>query len=255
MQARIDYIVQYNVAPLDKVKQSNCYLYDPNLNILITHQNYYVWSMNPFDMPVIEDTVTRFTNNIAGKKVLVIGHGIGMLNSLIRDLEPAEHWIIESNKDQRDRMALAGFENTGTTHIIDDRWEDSTRVVGFPDDFDFIYYNVGFDAFPDDYNGIFGFGNQVNKFLNQGGIFTWWSCNNSKTVTPIIVNDSEEVPCSLPLILQDNGFTMQEAIIEIDPQIIPETYDVVPTVLFQKNKYLSGFKYQHRWVQKNTINQ
>ncbi len=135
MQARIDYIVEYNVAPLDKEKQANCYLYDPNLNILVAQQNYFVWTMNPFDMPVVQDTVTRFTNNIVGKKVLVVGHGIGMMNSLIRDLEPAEHWIIEANSNQRDRMAVAGFVNEGTTHIISDRWEDSTRVEGFPDDF------------------------------------------------------------------------------------------------------------------------
>lgn len=250
MQARIDYIVEYNAAPLDKEKQSNCYLYDPNLNILISQQNYFVWSMNPFDMPVVEDTVTRFTNNIAGKKVLVVGHGIGMLNSLIRDLEPAEHWIIESSKDQRGRMEVAGFINEGTTHIISDRWEDSTREEGFPDDFDFIYYNVGFDAFPDDYNGIFGFANQVNKFLNQDGIFTWWGCNNSRMQKNIIVNDADEVQCSIKLILEDNGFAIQDAIIELDPQIIPETYDVVPVSLFQKSKYLNGYKYQQRWIQK-----
>jgi len=255
MQARIDYLVQYNVAPLDKVKQSNCYIYDPNANILFSHQNYYIWSMNPFDMPIIEDTITRFTSSIAGKKVLVVGHGIGMLNSLVRDLEPAEHWIIEANKDQRDRMSLAGFENSGTTHIIDDRWEDSTRVQGFPDDFDFIYYNVGFDAFPEDYNGIFGFANQVDKFLKPGGVFTWWACNNSRMSNMIVVNESEEVPCSLKLILEDNGFTVQEDIIELEPQVIPETYDVIPRQLFLKAKYLNGYKYQQMWVQKNTTNQ
>lgn len=250
MQARIDYITQYNVAPLDKVKQSNCYLYDPNLNILISQQNYYIWSMNPFDMPVVEDTVTRFASNIIGKKVLVIGYGIGMLNSLIRDLEPAEHWIIEANKNQRDRMEVAQFINEGTTHIISDRWEDSTRVEGFPTDFDFIYYNVGFDAFPEDYNGIFGFANQVNKFLNQDGIFTWWECNNAKMNSMIIVNDSDEVPCSIKLILEDNGLSIQNSIIELDPQTVPETYDVVPDHLFRKNKYLNGYKYQQRWVKK-----
>ena len=253
MQARIDYLVEYNVAPLDKVKQSNCYVYDPNLNILFSHQNYYLWTMTPFDMSVVEDTVTRFANDIVGKKVLVIGHGIGMLNSLIRDLEPAEHWIIEANSNQRDRMEVAGFINEGTTHIISDRWEDSTREEGFPDDFDFIYYNVGFDAFPEDYNGIFGFANQVGKFLNQDGVFTWFECNNARMQKSIIVNESEEVPCSIKLILEDHGFSIQEAIIELDPQIIPETYDVVPSHLFQKSKYLNGYKYQQRWI-KNIIN-
>jgi hypothetical protein len=253
MQARIDYLVQYNVAPLDKEKQAMCYVYDPNLNILISQQNYYIWSMNPFDMPVIQDTVTRFTSNIAGKKVLVVGNGIGMLNSLIRDLEPAEHWIIESNKFQRDRMSLAGFETGGTTHIIEDRWEDSTRVEGFPTDFDFIYYNVGYDAFPEDYNGIFGFANQVNKFLNQDGIFTWWGCNNSRMQNNIIVDEADEVPCNIKLILEDHGFSIQDVIIDIDPQIIPETYDVVPKLLFSKDKYLNGYKYQHRWIQKNIL--
>lgn len=253
MQARIDYLVQYNVPPLDKVAQSKCYIIDPNLNILFSHQNYFIWSMNPFDTLVIQDTVTRFTNNIIGKKVLVIGHSIGILNSLIRDLEPAEHWIIESNKDQRDRMAVAGFINEGTTHIIEDRWEDSTRVAGFPDDFDFIYYNVGFDAFPEDYNGVFGFANNVSKFLNQDGVFTWWGCNNSWMSMKIVVDETNEVPCNIKLILQDHGFTLQDAIIELDPQTIPETYDAPPFILFNKGKYLNGYKYQQRWI-KNTIN-
>lgn len=253
MQARIDYLVQYNVPPLDKVKQSKCYIIDPNLNILFTHQNYFTWSMNPFDTPVVQDTVTRFTNNIIGKKVLVIGHSIGVLNSLIRDLEPAEHWIIEFSKDQRDRMTVAGFINEGTTHIIEDRWEDSTRVTGFPDDFDFIYYNIGFDAFPEDYNGIFGFANNVSKFLNQDGVFTWWGCNNSWMSMKIVVDETNEVPCNIKLILQDHGFTLQDAIIELDPQTIPETYDAPPFMLFNKGKYLNGYKYQQRWI-KNTIN-
>ena len=253
MQARIDYIVQYNVAPLDKEKQANCYLYDPNLNILISQQNYFMWTMNPFDMPVIQDTVTRFTSDIAGKKVLVVGHGIGMMNSLIRDLEPAEHWIIESNQNQRARMEAAGFINEGTTHIIEDRWEDSTRVDGFPDDFDFIYYNVGFDAFPEDYNGIFGFANQVSKFLNEDGVFTWFECNNARMQKNIVVNEADEVPCSIRLILEDNGFSIQSDIIDIDPQVIPETYDAPPITIFNKDKYVNGYKYQQRWI-KNTIN-
>ena len=255
MQARIDYLIQYNVAPLDKEKQSKCYIIDPNLNILLTPQNYYMWAMNPFDTLVLQDTVTRFTSNIAGKKVLIVGHSIGILNSLIRDLGPAEHWIIESSKDQRDRMTAAGFVNQGTTHIIEDRWEDSTRVEGFPTDFDFIYYNVGYDAFPEDYNGIFGFANQVSNFLNQEGIFTWWGCNNSMMQINIIVNEADEVPCNIKLILEeDHGFSIQNAIIDIEPQIIPVGYDDVPKTLFNKDKYLNGYKYQHRWI-KNTINQ
>jgi hypothetical protein len=254
MQARIDYLTEYNVAPLDKEKQSKCYIIDPNLNILISQQNYYMWTMNPFDTPVIQDTVTRFTSNIAGKKVLVVGHSIGILNSLIRDLGPAEHWIIESNNAQRDRMTAAGFVNQGTTHIIEDRWEDSTRVEGFPTDFDFIYYNVGFDAFPEDYNGIFGFANNVSRFLNQDGVFTWWECNNARWFNKIIVNEVDEVDCSIKLILEDHGFSVQEEIIELDPQVIPEIYDAPPITIFNKNKYVNGYKYQQRWI-KNTINQ
>jgi len=253
MQARIDYLTQYNVAPLDKVKQSKCYIIDPNLNILITPQNYFIWTMNPFDTPVIQDTVTRFSDNIIGKKVLVVGHSIGILNSLIRDLEPAEHWIIESSADQRGRMTTAGFITEGTTHVIEDRWEDSTRVEGFPTNFDFIYYNVGYDAFPEDYNGIFGFANNVSKFLNTDGVFTWWGCNNSRWISKIIVNEADEVDCSIKLILEDHGFSLQEAIIELDPQVIPETYDAPPSMIFNKDKYLNGYKYQQRWI-KNTIN-
>jgi len=253
MQARIDYLTQYNVAPLDKVKQSKCYIIDPNLNILFTPQNYFVWSMNPFDTTVIQDTVTRFANNIIGKKVLVVGHSIGILNSLIRDLEPAEHWIIESSADQRGRMTVAGFITEGTTHVIEDRWEDSTRVEGFPTNFDFIYYNVGFDAFPEDYNGIFGFANNVSNFLNTDGVFTWFECNNAKMFNKIIVNEADEVDCSIKLILEDHGFSLQSDVIDIDPQVIPETYDAPPSAIFNKDKYLNGYKYQQRWI-KNTIN-
>jgi hypothetical protein len=254
MQARIDYLTQYNVAPLDKVKQSKCYIIDPNLNILLTPQNYYTWTMNPFDTPVLQDTVTRFADNIIGKKVLVIGHSIGILNSLIRNLAPAEHWIIESSEDQRGRMTTAGFITEGTTHVIEDRWEDSTRVEGFPTNFDFIYYNVGYDAFPEDYNGILGFANNVSKFLNTGGVFTWWGCHNSKVQMNIIVNEADEVPCSVARVLyEDYGFTYQTDIIDIDPQVIPETYDAPPTIIFNKDKYLNGFKYQQAWI-KNTIN-
>jgi hypothetical protein len=152
-------------------------------------------------------------------------------------------------------MTAAGFVNQGTTHIIEDRWEDSTRVEGFPTDFDFIYYNVGYDAFPEDYNGIFGFANQVSNFLNQDGIFTWWGCNNSMMQINIIVNEADEVPCNIKLILEeDHGFSIQNAIIDIEPQIIPVGYDDVPKTLFNKDKYLNGYKYQHRWI-KNTINQ
>jgi len=253
MQARIDYLTQYNVAPLDKVKQSKCYIIDPNLNILITPQNYFIWTMNPFDTPVIQDTVTRFADNIIGKKVLVVGHSIGILNSLIRDLEPAEHWIIESSADQRGRMTVAGFITEGTTHVIEDRWEDSTRVEGFPTNFDFIYYNVGFDAFPEDYNGIFGFANNVSNFLNTDGVFTWFECNNAAMFNKIIVNEADEVDCSIKLILEDHGFSLQSDIIDIDPQIIPATYDAPPQVFVNKDKYLNGYKYQQRWI-KNTIN-
>jgi hypothetical protein len=69
----------------------------------------------------------------------------------------------------------------------------------------------------------------------------------------IVVDESDEVPCSIKLILEDNGFSIQSDIIDIDPQVIPETYDAPPIVIFNKDKYVNGYKYQQRWI-KNIVN-
>lgn len=247
MQARIDYVTLNNLPPADTNKQINCYLYDPNLNILLTDVEWERWTINPFDAPIYQDLVTRFSTNIVGKKVLIVGSGIGILNQLVKNANCAELWIIEPNQNQLTRLANQGFTTAGTTHIIDSRWEDVIYEEGFPTDFDFIYYNVGFDAFFETYNGVLAFSNIVKNHLAPNGIYSWWSDNHSNKLSTIVINNQNEW-CCVKLILQDHGFTVQNAVIEINPQTVPSSYDVCPFISNQK--YESGFKHQQEWVKK-----
>jgi hypothetical protein len=247
MQARIDYVFTNNLPPADINKQINCYLYDPNLNILLTDVEWERWTINPFDMPIYQDLVTRFSTNIVGKKVLIVGSGIGILNQLVKNANCAELWIIEPNQNQLARLENQGFVNGGTTHIIENRWEDALFEEGFPTNFDFIYYNVGFDAFADDYNGVLGFSNFVKNYLNTNGIYAWWIDRHSTAVNRIVINNEIEY-CTVKLILEDHGFTVQNQVIEIAPQVVPASYDICP--LINNQKYESGFKWRHEWVQK-----
>lgn len=247
MQARIDYITLNNLPPADIDNQINCYLYDPNLNILLSEREWESWTINPFDMPIYQDLVTRFSTNIVGKKVLIVGSGIGILNQLVRNANCAELWIIEPNQNQLTRLANQGFTTGETTHIIEERWEDAVHQQGFPTNFDFIYYNVGFDSFVDDYNGVLAFSNIVKNYLNTNGIYAWWIDQHSNTHSRIVINNQIEW-CSVKIILEDHGFTVNNQVIEIDPQSIPESYDVCP--FFKKSKYESGFKWRHEWIQK-----
>ena len=250
MQARIDYVTLNNLAPnnpTDIEKQIQCYLYDPNLNILLSEKEWERWVITPFDMPIYQDVVTRFSANIVGKKVLIVGSGIGILNQLVKNANCAELWIIEPNPNQLIRLANQGFATGGTTHIIEERWEDAMYQQGFPTNFDFIYYNVGYDAFIEDYNGVLAFSNIVKNYLNTNGIYSWWQDKHSINARPIVINNEIEY-CSVKLILQDHGFTIQNQVFQIEPQTIPESYDVCP--FFLKIKYESGFKYNQEWVQK-----
>ncbi len=247
MQARIDYVTLNNLPPSDIENQIRCYLYDPNLNILLSQKEWERWTINPFDAPIYQDLVTRFSTNIVGKKVLIVGSGIGILNQLVRNANCAELWIIEPNPDQLMRLENQGFVTGGTTHIIETRWEDAIYEQGFLTNFDFIYYNVGFDAFGLDYNGMLGFSNVVKNYLANNGIFAWWNDNHSYQIGKINIENSV-YDCSSKLILQDHGFEVFNEVIDINPQSVPESFDPCP--FFQKEKYVNGFKYNQHWVKK-----
>ena len=110
-----------------------------------------------------------------GGSVLNIGFGMGIIDSYIRDLTPAQHSIIEIHPQIVQKAKDMGFEETATIYEGDWRlWADKWRLDGTK--FDAIYFDT-YSIVEDEW---FAFITQVDFILNEGGIFCYFNGSAAK---------------------------------------------------------------------------
>ncbi|GAM83272.1 hypothetical protein ANO11243_012580 [Dothideomycetidae sp. 11243] len=86
-----------------------------------------------------------------GKRVLNIGHGMGIIDNIFQSLSPAEHHIVEAHPAVLQRLQTEGWADKPGVTIHAGRWQDVIpSLAASGQAFDAIY----FDTFAEDYSAL-----------------------------------------------------------------------------------------------------
>ncbi|KAI5777634.1 S-adenosyl-L-methionine-dependent methyltransferase [Geopyxis carbonaria] len=128
--------------------------------------------MMSWERGIMERSVEELLpNGGAGKRVLNVGFGMGIIDSYIQTKSPARHVIVEPHPDVLARMRTDGwFDKPGVT-VLEGRWQDALpQLLANGDEmFDAIY----FDTFAEPYSALKTFFNElvITLLEPRGGRF------------------------------------------------------------------------------------
>ncbi|KAF2155237.1 arginine N-methyltransferase 2 [Myriangium duriaei CBS 260.36] len=108
-----------------------------------------------------------------GKRVLNVGHGMGIIDGIFQSLSPAEHHIIEAHPAVLERMERDGWMGKEGVTVHRGRWQDVVpQLAAEGTAFDAIY----FDTFAEDYSALREFfGEHVIALLAPDGKFGFFN--------------------------------------------------------------------------------
>ncbi|TFL04392.1 hypothetical protein BDV98DRAFT_524447 [Pterulicium gracile] len=126
--------------------------------------------MMGWEKEIMEETVRRLTedhdNLQEGLKVLNIGFGLGIIDSLFQALDtpPSLHVIIEAHPDVLAHMRIQGWYDKSNVRIVEGKWQDvmSSEDVAGVGGFDVVYT----DTFSEDYMALKEFFDLVPDLLS-----------------------------------------------------------------------------------------
>ncbi|GAB7344348.1 hypothetical protein MBLNU457_2210t1 [Dothideomycetes sp. NU457] len=109
----------------------------------------------------------------AGLRILNVGHGMGIVDSIFQEKKPATHHIIEAHSAVLERMRKDGWYEKPGVKIHEGRWQDIVPGLAQQGEvFDGIY----FDTFAEDYKALKEFFTEhVITILDQGGRFGFFN--------------------------------------------------------------------------------
>ncbi|KAJ3790790.1 arginine methyl transferase [Lentinula aff. detonsa] len=114
--------------------------------------------MMGWEQDIMQETVERLCGDHPSSenlKVLNIGFGLGMIDSLFQALptRPVTHYIVEPHPDVLQHMKELGWYQKPGVRIIEGKWQDSVQKLLEVGGFDVVYT----DTFSEDYNALRGF--------------------------------------------------------------------------------------------------
>ncbi|KAG7006404.1 protein arginine N-methyltransferase 2 [Physcia stellaris] len=109
----------------------------------------------------------------AGLRVLNIGHGMGIIDSILQAKSPMAHHIIEAHPDILAHMRRDGWYEKANVTIHEGRWQDAVpKIIDQSLLFDAIY----FDTFAEDYKALRDFfSDQLIGLLEDSGKWSFFN--------------------------------------------------------------------------------
>ena len=139
-----------------------------------------------------------------GKRVLNVGFGLGIIDSILQSLEPSQHTIIEAHPDVYQRMLELGWDKKPGVKIIFGRWQDVLDQLE-------LYDGIFFDTFGEYYDDLKEFNDVVPNILDQDGIYSFF---NGLAGTNAYFHD---VACRMVEIdLHDCGMAVEYQTVDVD---------------------------------------
>ncbi|KIK67354.1 hypothetical protein GYMLUDRAFT_37454 [Collybiopsis luxurians FD-317 M1] len=123
--------------------------------------------MMGWEREIMEETVKSLYEShpcAESLKVLNIGFGLGMIDSLFQSLpgRPVAHYIVEPHPDVLQRMKEQGWYQKPGVKILECKWQDSIQeLLAVGSGFDIVYT----DTFSEDYNALRNFFDHLPDLL------------------------------------------------------------------------------------------
>jgi protein arginine N-methyltransferase 2 len=149
--------------------------------------------MMGWERPIMQVTVKHLRIN--GKRVLNIGFGLGIIDTLIQEQNPQKHTIIEAHPDVYSKMIQDGWDKKPNVEILFGRWQDVE--LG-------LYDTIYFDTFGEYYDDMKEFHENLPNILDESGQYSFF---NGLAGTDLFFHD---VACNIcELDLRDMGFDVK----------------------------------------------
>ncbi|KAJ3135954.1 hypothetical protein HK100_002198 [Physocladia obscura] len=107
--------------------------------------------------------------HVAGRRVLNVGFGLGLVDGFLQAQQPAEHTIIEAHPDVLARMRADGWLSRPNVRVLAGRWQDVVAQLG-------TYDAIFFDTFSEDYAALKRFHALLPAILDKDhGIYSYFN--------------------------------------------------------------------------------
>jgi hypothetical protein len=147
--------------------------------------------MMDWERPIMMKVAEILCSN--GSKILNIGFGMGIVDSLIQGFSPDKHVIVENNPVVMDKIKNDGWYEKENVEIIFDKWQNVIQTIG---KFDSIYLDTWNDHRVKYVNDL------LDYCLNPSGKFLMWY--NKSEFDRIVSNLSDGYSVSYEYIKNDN---------------------------------------------------
>ncbi|KAJ7783236.1 arginine methyl transferase [Mycena metata] len=169
------------------------------------------WETNIMKETVANLTADRPTDNL---KILNVGFGLGIIDTLFQSLSPALHVIIEAHSDVLAHMRQQGWYEKPGVKILEGKWQDfiNPERIGamVPEGgFDFVYT----DSFSEDYEALRGFFGHLKVLLGPRSRFSFF--NGLGATNPTVYDVSTRVA---EVHLADAGFNVKWSDVDVGEQ-------------------------------------
>ena len=131
-------------------------------NLLLDSKNNAV--MMGWERPIMHKSVQIL--NVRGRRVLNVGFGLGIIDTLLQNELPSSHTIIEAHPDVYEYMLKNGWEKKAK--ILFGRWQDHLDNL---EQYDCVY----FDTFGEYYDDLFDFHQVIVNHLSFDGIYSFFN--------------------------------------------------------------------------------
>lgn len=106
-----------------------------------------------------------------GLRVLNIGHGMGIIDTLFQSYSPESHHIVEAHPDVLKKMRENGWYEKPGVVIHEGKWQDVLPTLG-----DIVFDAIYFDTFAEEYKALREFFSEwVVQFLDSEGRMSFFN--------------------------------------------------------------------------------
>ncbi|KAF7376194.1 hypothetical protein MSAN_00034500 [Mycena sanguinolenta] len=134
--------------------------------------------MMGWERNIMQETVAKFSagREHTGPKILNVGFGLGIIDTLFQSLSPAQHVIIEAHPDVLKHMKELGWYEKPGVKILEGKWQDyiNSDKIGtiVPEGgFDIVYT----DSFSEDYQALRQFFSHLQVLLGPQSRFSFFN--------------------------------------------------------------------------------
>jgi protein arginine N-methyltransferase 2 len=149
--------------------------------------------MMGWETPIMQASVDNLP--IENSRVLNVGFGLGIIDSIIQSRNPGKHTIVEAHPDVYKKMLQDGWDTKPNVEILFGRWQD--QELGL---YDVIY----FDTFGEYYDDLKEFHEILPNILDENGVYSFF---NGLAGTNIFFHDVACEVCELDL--REIGFDIE----------------------------------------------